>query len=445
MTESEAMELCLADFFAPESEDALEPPARFFKWMDLCRRGRAMYEPRLLEGPASRTTLCCEGSPRKVINLASYNYLGLAGHPEVVDASRQALDRYGTGACGSPILSGMTDLHRTLEGELSDFLGREDTLLFNSGFAGGIGLIAGLLRKGDVAVLDSKCHACLVAGARLSGATIRFFHHNSPISLDRALFRRRGTRRLVVVEGIYSMDGDVADLPRLLPVVKEHGVSMMIDEAHSILACGPNGRGITEHFNCENDIRLMYGTFSKAFGGIGGFASGPKDLITYLRFFASSYAFSCALPPAVIAGLIASLKVARREPELRVTLQQNADYFREKLRGLGVDVGESTTQVVPIMLGGDRLLLYELCTEFRNRGLFLAPVDYPAAPENQLRLRAAITAGHTREDLDEALNIIEDVLVPRLRERPPVEATRQESAVEAQESEVRGQESGVGR
>jgi glycine C-acetyltransferase len=415
MTESEAMELCLADFFAPDSEDVLVPPARFFQWMKVGRKGREMYEPRLLEGPAARTTLCCDGVPQKVINLASYNYLGLAGHPEVVAASREALERYGTGACGSPVLSGMTDLHRRLESAIAEFLGREDALLFNSGFAGGIGLIAGVLRKGDVAVLDSKCHACLVAGVRLSGATIKFFHHNDPESLDRALYRRAGTRRLVIVEGVYSMDGDWADLPNLLPVVRQHNVQLVIDEAHSILACGPNGRGITEHFGCENDIRLMYGTFSKAFGGIGGFASGPTDLISYLRFFAGSYTFSCALPPAVTAGLIAALNVSRREPELRSRLNDNANYFRDQLHGLGLDTGKSTSQVIPIMLGGERSLLYDLCGEFRRRGLFLAPVDYPAAPENELRLRAAITAGHTREDLDEALSIINDVLVPHLK------------------------------
>jgi glycine C-acetyltransferase len=412
------MELSLADFFAPGGDDTLTPPAQFLQWIKAGRRGRVMYEPRLLEGPTARTTLACPGAaPRKVVNLASYNYLGLSNHPEVVAACHEALERYGTGACGSPILSGMTDLHRKLEGAISEFLGREDTLLFNSGFSGGIGVIAGLLRKGDVAVLDSKCHACLVAGARLAGATIKFFHHNSPESLDRALSRRAGTRRMVVVEGIYSMDGDVADLPKLLPVVKSHGVGLVIDEAHSILAYGPNGRGITEHFDCERDVRLMYGTFSKAFAGIGGFASGPAELIGYLRFFANTYAFSCALPPAVIAGLLAALNVARREPDLRVRLQENANYFRDQLLEMGVDVGNSTTQVVPIMLGGARDLLYDLCGEFRSRGLFLAPVDYPAAPDKQLRLRAAVTSAHTRADLDEALNIIRDVLVPRIKDR----------------------------
>jgi glycine C-acetyltransferase len=418
MTESEAMELCLADFFAPGGDDTLAPPVQFLQWLQGARRGIAMYEPHLLGGPTARTTLCSDALPaRKVVNLASYNYLGLCNHPEVLAACHDALDRYGTGACGSPMLSGMTDLHRKLEAELSAFLGREDTLLFNSGFSGGLGVIAGLLRKGDVAVLDSKCHACLVAGARLSGATIRFFHHNDPMSLDRTLRRRSGERRLVIVEGIYSMDGDIADLPRLMPVVQEHGVNLVIDEAHSILAYGPGGQGITEHFGCEEDVRLVYGTFSKAFAGLGGFASGEAEVISYLRFYANSYAFSCALPPAVVAGLLAALGVARREPERRRRMHDNASYFRKQLREMGVDVGESTTQVVPIMLGGDRTFLYDVCGEFRARGLFLAPVDYPAAPDKQLRLRAAITAAHSRADLDEALNIIQDVLVPRLKGR----------------------------
>jgi glycine C-acetyltransferase len=415
MTEAEVMELSLADFFLPDGPDPLVPPDGFTAWLRAAGRAASLYEPSLLEGPVPRTALATEGRPQRVINLASYNYLGLARRPEVVAAACAALQKYGTGACGSPLLSGLTDLHRRLEAELSSFLGREQTMLFNSGFAGALGILAGTLRKGDVAVLDAKCHVSLVEGARLAGARLELFDHNSAASLDAALSRHKGCRRLVVVEGVYSMDGDLGHLPSLVPVAREHGVGLMIDEAHSVLLFGATGQGVTEHFGCDGDVALKYGTFSKAFAGIGGFVSGPAELLNYLRLYASSYGFSCALPPAVVAGLLEALAVARREPELRVRAQENASYFRDQLHSLGIDTGASTTQVVPVMIGSDRALLYELCLELRRRGLFLAPVDYPSAPEDELRFRASITAAHTRADLDEALNILADVVAPRVK------------------------------
>jgi glycine C-acetyltransferase len=290
-------------------------------------------------------------------------------------------------------------------------------MLFSSGFAGALGALAGLLRKGDVAVLDEKSHVCLVEGARLAGARPELFDHNSPASLEAALARHRGKRRLVVVEGVYSMDGDLGDLPRLLAIARDHGVGVLIDEAHSVLMFGATGRGVTEHFGCDEAVALKYGTFSKAFAGVGGFISGSADLLRYLRMYASSYVFSCALPPAVVAGLREALAIARREPQLRARAQENAQYFRTQLHALGIDTGASTTQVVPIMIGSDRSLLYELGLELRRRGLFVAPVDYPSAPEDGLRFRASVTAAHSRADLDEALNILSDIVAPRVKGR----------------------------
>jgi 7-keto-8-aminopelargonate synthetase-like enzyme len=417
MLESEVMKLSLADFFLPDSDDPLVPPNDFSAWLEGGRRAMSLYEPTLLEGPTPRTTLSTPDGPSKVINMASYNYLGLARRPEVVEAACAALTKYGTGACGSPLYSGMTDLHRQLEAELSSFLGREQTILFNSGFAGALGTLAGMLRKGDVAVLDAKCHVCLVEGARLAGARLEFFDHNVASSLEDALARHGSCRRLVVLEGVYSMDGDIGDLPTLLPIARDHGVGVMIDEAHSVLLFGATGRGVTEHFHSDVAVPIKYGTFSKAFAGIGGFVSGPAELLNYLRVYASSYGFSCALPPAVVGSLLAALGVARREPELRARTLENAAYFRSQLQGMGVDTGASTTQVVPVVIGSDRALLYELGLELRRRGLFLAPVDYPAAAEDELRFRASITAGHTRADLDEALNILADVVAPRVKGR----------------------------
>jgi len=308
-------------------------------------------------------------------------------------------------------LSGKSNLHRELEEQLAAFTGREDCIIFNSGFAGGMGTLAGLLRKGDVAILDAKTHLCSIDGAKLAKAKLQFFAHNDPDSLDEVLQQTAGQRRLIVVEGVYSMDGDTADLPRLLPVAEKHGVGVLIDEAHSILCYGAHGRGVIEHFNAESRVALQFATFSKAFAGAGSFTVGPRKLMQYLRFYINPYGFSCALPPSVVAGVSKALEIATRDNSLRERLWANTRYFRERAIAIGLNVGESTSQVVPIIIGSDRRRLYELTAQMHARGLFLAPVDYPSVPEDGLRFRVAITAAHAREDLDLALQILEDTVV----------------------------------
>lgn len=414
----EPQKFSLADFFIGDGDDPLVPPEDYAAWRRATAWETSLYEPALQAGPIPRTRVRIGTTSREVINLASYNYLGLARHPETIAAAKRALDDYGTGACGSPVLSGMTDLHRELEAELAGALGRESAMLFNSGFSGALGTLSGLLRKGDVAILDEKAHLCLIDGVRLSGARVELFAHNDPIDLDRKLSKTEGARRVVVVEGIYSMDGDIADLPALLAVTEAHDVGVMIDEAHSIFVLGDNGRGLAETIGAENRIRLQYGTFSKALASCGGFVAGPRETLQYARFYANPYAFSCALPPPVVASVLAGIRVVRREgAELRERLHDNASYFRAQLRSLGVDTGHSTTQVVPIVIGSDRGMLYQLGHQMLERGLFMAPVDYPSVPEDQVRFRASVTAAHTRADLDQALGIIESTVVKYLRSR----------------------------
>src|SRR6266404_9527128 len=356
--------LSLADFVVGDSDDPLVPPLAFTQWRQAGAWEAALYEPQMLASADARTTINYEGRSRSVINLCSYNYLGLANRPEVISASRDALAKYGLGACGSPLLSGMTVLHRQLERSVAQLLGREDAMLFNSGFGGALGTLSGLLRKTDVAILDNRSHLSLRDGAVLSRCRVDRFEHNDPASLEAALSRRKGRRQLVIAEGIYSMDGDFAKLDELLDIAKAHKASVFIDEAHSILACGKNGRGAAEEFGVENRIPLVYGTFSKAFAAVGGFVAGSVDTLDYLRFYAHSYAYSCALPPVV----------------------------------------------------GDRALMYELGHKLRRGGLFVAPVDYPAVPEDRICFRACVTANHTRADLDEALNILADTLVPAVQQ-----------------------------
>lgn len=409
----EITDFSLADFYFSDTENPLVVDEQWTNWRQSTQWATSLYEQSLLEGPRPTTRL--DTREGEVINMTSYNYLGMVTDPRVIDAAKSAIDRYGTGACGSPLLSGMTDLHRRLERRLANFLDREDCMLFSSGFGGSLGMLAGLLRKDDVAFLDEKCHTSLMDGVRLSGARMELFHHNDPRHLDTLLHKHDGKRRLIALEGIYSMDGDFGDLPGIAEVARRHGVGIVIDEAHSILTAGDHGRGVVEHFSCEKDVILQYGTFSKAFAGVGGFVAGPKGLLSYLRYFASSYGFSCALPPSVVGGLLAVLDIVETDTGPRNKLNENADYFRAGVTGMGIDIGHSCSQVVPIIIGSGRKMFYELGLALRDEGVFMAPVDYPSVPEDGLRFRASVTAAHSRDDLDRVLNILRRVVVPRIQ------------------------------
>src|SRR2546429_7622326 len=416
MNEQDPAKLSLSNFLAGETSDPLQAPPSFTRWMQVGAWAVKLYEPELLASADARTTIQYGGKPQEVINLCSYNYLGLANHPEVIAAAQEALKSHGLGACGSPMLSGMTDLHRELERQIAEFLDREDAMLFNSGFGGALGTISGLLRKTDVALLDNRSHLSLRDGAVLSRCRADKFEHNDPASLDAALSRHKGRRQLVIVEGIYSLDGDFGNLKELIAVAESHGASVFIDEAHSMLACGEHGRGAAQKFGVEDRGPLLYGTFSKAFGALGGFVAGSKETLQYLRFYAHPYVYSCALPPVVIAAILKALELGTTQPELRAQLWENADYFHAQLQGLGLDAGASTTYVMPIVIG-DRERMYRLGHELRQRGPWVAPVDYPAVPQNRICFRACVTAKPTPADLGETLNILADTLVPALLQK----------------------------
>jgi len=412
----DANQFSLADFYFSDSDNPLKPPADYLAWRRDTAWATSLYEPVLCDPAGPTNRLQTTSSPLSVINMTSYGYLGLVRHPVVVAAAKQALDEFGTGACGSPILSGKSVLYQQLEQKLAELTGQPSVLVFNSGFGGALGSAAGLMRKGDVAVVDARAHISLVDGIKVGGAKIAFFEHNNPRSLDEVLTGAAGTRRLVFVDGLYSMDGDMANLPALLDVAESHGVGLFVDEAHSILCCGPSGGGVVEHFGVRDRVGVQYGTFSKGFSSAGGFAAASSDIIEYLRYYANPYGFTCALPPSVVAGLCAALDVMKTEGWRRQVLWDNATYFRTQLQAMGVNTGTSTSYVVPIVVG-DRPLLYELGHALRARGLFVTPVDYPTVPLDQARFRASVTTLHTRDDLDQALQIIEDTFVPVMRAR----------------------------
>ena len=405
----------LADFYFSDTENPLTPPADFLAWRRDTAWATSLYESRIGGAAEAVCILEQEAGPKAVINMAANDYLGLVKHPKILAAAMEALQLYGMGSCGSPLLFGKTVPHYELEQRLSKLTGREAVLLFSSGFGGALGSIAGLLRKGDVAIADEHAHLSMLDGAKLAGAKIVFFAHNDADSLNEALAAHQGKRRLVIVEGIYSMDGDMVNLPRLLEVTEAHGVEIFIDEAHSILCCGAGGGGVVEQFGVQSRIGVQYATFSKGFSSCGGFTAASRDIVEYLRFYARPYGFSVAPPPATTAGLCRALDVMNEEKWRREKLWANAEYFKAQLQSIGIDTGKSTSYIVPIMVGDDRALLYELGHALRKRGLFVAPVDYPAVPLDQVRFRARVTATHTREHIDQALQILQDVFVPAMR------------------------------
>lgn len=411
-----ANQFSLADFYFSDSDSPLIPPDDYNAWRRDTAWATSLYEPVLCDPAGPVNHIRTASGDQRVINMTSYGYLGLVRHPAVIAAAKAALDEFGTGACGSPILSGKSLLHVELERKLAALTHKPAVLVYNSGFGGALGSAAGMMRKGDVAVVDARAHISLTDGVRVGGARIAFFEHNDPASLDQVLTATDGSRRLIFVDGLYSMDGDMANLPALLEVADQHGVGLFVDEAHSILCCGPTGGGVAEHYGVQDRVGLQYGTFSKGFSSAGGFAATSEALVEYLRFYANPYGFTCALPPSVVAGLCAALDVMQEETWRREQLWANATYFRTSLNALGVNTGTSTSYVVPIIVG-DRPLLYELGHEMRRRGLFVTPVDYPTVPLDQARFRASVTTLHSRADMDEALQVIEDVFVPALRQR----------------------------
>lgn len=404
----------LADFFYNDSPSVLDPPSDFEEWANHpdVVRSYAFFEQQLLHAPRVETEIKSgvDGKRRRIINLTSYNYLGLSTHPEVIQAAKEAMDEYGMGASGAPLLSGTFDLHVEFSRRLAEFKQKDDCLLFSSGLAGNMGAMQGLLRKGDVLILDEKCHKSLIDGGTLSGAKMYFFDHNEPKSLEEMLEKSKGKRVLVAVEGVYSMDGDLVKLDEISEVCEAYNAPIYIDEAHSTLMFGEHGRGVAEHFQLEDKIGVSFGTFSKSFGGVGGFVCSNAKIIRYLKGYASPWNFSCAPSPPIVAGLMKALEVATRDSSLRDTLWKNVAYLKNGLSAMNLDLGKTESQVIPIIIGSSGERLMRFAAAMQTRGLFLQPVDFPAVPAQARRFRISVSSQLTKEEMDETLNIIENVI-----------------------------------
>lgn len=414
-----ALSFSLADFFFNDSPDVLTPPSDYLSWIQHPKIHAAMqfFGQQFVTAPRAEAEVldASDGSRRKVINMTSYNYLGLSSHPEVIQAAKEALDRYGLGASGAPLLSGTFDLHVEFARRLAAFKQKEDCLLYSSGLGGNLGAMQGLLRKGDVLIMDERCHKSLVDGGTLSGAKMLFFSHNDMTSLEAMLEKSKGKRVLVAFEGVYSMDGDLARVPEIVKLAETYKAATYIDEAHSTLMFGPNGRGVAEHFGVEEKIGVSFGTLSKSFGGVGGFVCSNAAIVNYLKGYSSPWNFSCSPSPPVVAGLMKALEIATRDSTLRDKLWANTAYLKKGLLDLKLNLGGSESQVIPIIIGASGEKLMQFAADIQKRGLFLQPVDFPAVPADSRRFRISVSTQFTRELMDKALTIIEDVIAKGLR------------------------------
>jgi 8-amino-7-oxononanoate synthase len=343
---------------------------------------------------------------RRMVMLGSNNYLGLTNDPRIKEAAIEAIRKYGSGCAGSRFLNGTLDLHVRLEERLAEFTRREAAVTFATGFQVNLGAISCLVGKGDTVYLDKQDHACIIDGARLSFGAVRKFRHNDVTDLRRQMGNDSSSRgRLIVVDGVFSMEGDVAPLPEIVSAARDYGAGVMVDDAHGIGVLGKTGRGTAEHFGLEQEVDLIMGTFSKSMASVGGFISGDAPVIDYIKHRARTLIFSAAPPPASVAAALATVEIMDREPERRERLWQNTRFFSSGLRSLGLDTGQSETPVVPVVVGQD-LTALRMVQRLHEEGVFVNCVLSPATPPGRALIRTSLMATHTRDQLSRALDAI---------------------------------------
>jgi len=345
----------------------------------------------------------------RVIMLGSNNYLGLTNHPEIKVAAAKALEEYGSGTAGSRFLNGTLEIHVELEEKLARFMNREAALTFSTGFQVNLGVISTIVGRNDVVILDSLDHACILDGARLSYGRVLKYAHNDMDILEERL-RSVGDERaaMIVVDGVFSMEGDLADVPRIVELKRRYGARLMIDDAHGIGVMGDHGRGTAEHFGLEGDADLVMGTFSKSLATVGGFVVGDAGIIDYVKHTARSLMFSAAPPPASVASVIKALEIIEREPERRARLWENTAYMKTEFTTMGFDTGESASPIIPLAVG-DNMSAFRMTIRLQEEGVFANPVVSPAVPEGRAMIRTSYMATHTRDHLDRALEVFRRV------------------------------------
>lgn len=344
----------------------------------------------------------------RMIMCGSNNYLGLTMHPKVREAAIEATRHYGTSCTGSRFLNGTLEMHEQLEKELAEWVGKDAALVFSTGMQVNLGTISALVGRGDFIIMDKDDHASIVDGARLSSGEIQRFRHNDMEHLERVLKSLpEGPGKLVVVDGLFSMEGDIAPIPELAPLCKKYGARLMVDDAHAMGVLG-GGHGTAAHYNMTKDVDLIMSTFSKSFASLGGFVAGDEDVVHYIKHHARSLIFSASIPPANAAAALAALHVMRDEPERITRLDAIAKKMREGYHQLGFNTGASVTPVIPIIIGDDETTFLAWKKLF-DKGVFVNPVISPATPAGRQLLRTSYMATHTDEQLDKVLDVFEQV------------------------------------
>lgn len=344
---------------------------------------------------------------KEMIMVGSNNYLGLLDHPKVMKAAQDAIDKYGVATCGSRFLNGTLDIHVELEDKLAKFMNKEAALTLSTGFQTNQGVISTLVGRGDAVITDQMVHASIVDACRLSYGDVHKFKHNDMEDLEKTLSSLDDSAgKLIVVDGVFSMEGDLTNLPEVVKLGKKYGTKIMVDDAHGIGVMGKNGRGTAEHFGVEEEIDLIMGTFSKSFAALGGFIAGEKKVISYIKHHSRALIFSASITPASVATVLATLDIIQSEPERREKLLQISDKMRSGFQAMGYETGPTETPIIPAIIGNDELafMLWKL---LREDGIFTNAVIYPAVPKDQSLIRTSYSATHTDEELDYVLGSFE--------------------------------------
>ncbi len=399
----------LADFYDIADLDMLQRAKAFHEYLkDIHKNHHTHYRRVSLSGsgPTMRVADPYTGKEKEMIYMASNDYLNLTKHPKTIEAGKKALEKYGSGAGSVPLLGGTLDIHIALEKKVAAFKGCESAIIYTNGFGSNVGSISALLREGDVAVLDMLVHASIIDGCK--GTHVEHFRHNNMKSLEKVLQKcqKKYRTKMVIIDGVYSMDGDISKLDKIVEIAHHYGAYVMVDEAHATGVIGQKGRGTPEYFNIEGKVDIVAGTFSKALGTVGGFVAGRKEIIEYLQYYSRPYMFSTAQTPQTAASLIEAMNIIENEPVLRKNLWDNIRYFRKNLLSLGFNLGNSETAIFPIIIGDD-VKVRELCRELHEADIYVNAVQYPAVSRRLSRIRMSLMCNHTRQHLDTVLNALE--------------------------------------
>jgi 8-amino-7-oxononanoate synthase len=345
---------------------------------------------------------------KRVIMIGSNNYLGLTNHPRVKEAAIKAIEKFGSGCAGSRFLNGNLEIHEELERKLARFFRKEAALVFATGYQTNLGTISALLGRNDMAIIDKYDHASIIDGCRLSFGQVKKYRHNDMKDLERVLEATKDKGKLIIVDGVFSMEGDIADLPHIVKLAEAYGARVMVDDAHAVGVLGAGGRGTAEHFGIEDRVDLIMGTYSKSLAAIGGFVAGSTEVIDFIKHIGRSMIFSASLPPSLVASVSTALDIIEEQPQLRTQLWNNTHKMLRGYKEMGYDTGTSETPIVPIIIK-DNMKVYAMCKLLFENGVFVNPVVSPAVPPGRELLRTSYMATHTEEQLDKVLGAFEKV------------------------------------